>query len=107
MAQKISTHLLLSGFEARKPANQKGFDEIFEYCHLIYGEKLKFLTKLNLYCQTKAETGRKEQGKLAAPFLVNIWFNCFFCFVYVWRANNFVSLIQVTSNLSIENRLYP
>ncbi|MCO5381583.1 MAG: hypothetical protein NHB15_05315 [Methanosarcina barkeri] len=55
MAQKISTHLLLSGFEARKPANQKGFDEIFEYCHLIYGEKLKFLTKLNLYCQTKVK----------------------------------------------------
>jgi hypothetical protein len=53
MGQKISTHLLFSDCEARKPANQREFDEILEYCHLISGEKLKLLTKLNLYCQTK------------------------------------------------------
>lgn len=53
MRQKISTHLHFSGCEARKPAYQRESDELFEYCHLIYGEKLKLLTKLNLYCQTE------------------------------------------------------
>ena len=36
-----------------KLENQRQFDEIYEYCQLIFDEKLRLLTKLNLYCQTK------------------------------------------------------
>jgi hypothetical protein len=36
-----------------KLEKQKQFDEIYEYCQLIFDKKLKHLTKINLYCQTK------------------------------------------------------
>jgi len=36
-----------------KLENQRQFDEIYEYCQLIFDKKLKPLTKFNLYCQTK------------------------------------------------------
>jgi len=36
-----------------KLENQRQFDEIYEYCQLIFDKKLKHLTKFNLYCQTK------------------------------------------------------
>jgi len=36
-----------------KMKNHRQFDEIYEYCQLIFYKKLKFLTKFNLYYQTK------------------------------------------------------
>jgi len=39
-----------------KLENQRQFDEIYEYCQLIFDKKLKPLTKFNLYCQTKVFT---------------------------------------------------
>ena len=36
-----------------KLENQRQFDEIYEYCQLIFDKKLKLLTRFNLYCQTK------------------------------------------------------
>ncbi|WP_048047574.1 hypothetical protein, partial [Methanosarcina mazei] len=38
-----------------KLENQRQFDEIYEYCQLIFDKKLKLLIKFNLYCQTKAK----------------------------------------------------
>ncbi len=38
-----------------KLEHQRQFDEIYEYCQLIFGKKLKLLIKFNLYCQTEDE----------------------------------------------------
>lgn len=51
-----------------KLENQRKFDEIYEYCQLIFDKKLKLLTKLNLYCQTQA--GRKSKLGPFKPYIL-------------------------------------
>ena len=51
-----------------KLENQRQFDEIYEYCQLIFDEKLRLLMKLNLYCQTKVITGyERTAGTIKGP----------------------------------------
>ena len=52
-AKKGQISLLIYLIVIVKMKNQRQFDEIYEYCQLIFDKKLELLTKFNLYYQTK------------------------------------------------------
>ena len=53
MEQKIPTALFFRGCKVENRQIKGSFDEIFIGCQIIFGEKMRFHIKWNLYCQTK------------------------------------------------------